>query len=186
MPASGACAFSAAFCGSDEGIDGLQHRGHVGAGNVADLEFDHGAIRNEIERGAAMQRADMDGGVGRLECAVACAPCTVLPASSSRKVQKRAAAITALAARCGSAECPPRPVKITRRRDLALMRVDDAQPGRLADDAQGGQGRKLRHFVHQIGRAEAADLFVVGQRDMNRRRAGGRLEMRNMRRARRR
>ena len=66
-------------------------------------------------------------------------------------------------------------------RDLALVRIADRKPGRLADNAQRRFDRGVCNVGHQIRCAEAADLLVIGQRDVNRRRGRGRCEMWDMR-----
>ncbi len=54
-------------------------------------------------------------------------------------------------------------------RALALVRDHHVHQGRLADDAAGGLEALFGEHFDQAAHAQAADLFVVGKREMDRR-----------------
>src|SRR3546814_12501352 len=61
----------------------------------------------------------------------------------------------------------------------ALVAVHDAHAGRLADDHQGRRRQILGDVAHHAADAGAADLLVVGERDVQRAAERLRLELRH-------
>src|SRR5947208_6612433 len=133
---------------------------------MADLEVEPAVPRNDVERGAAADDADMRRRVRDIVSVVA-----------PRTVAKLSRALADVVHDC--ARNLDR-VDATRRErrmrfvaanaaapaHLAFVRDDQLHPGRLADDAPGRLPALGDDIGDEAPHADAADLLVIGQREM--------------------
>ena len=162
------------------GADLALHRRHVAAGQVPELVVEAAVGGDDVVGDAAFDDADRAGAVGHVEALVA----RLLVAPARRHVgelgddaradldrvdrlrrQRRMRGVAAHAA------APAVDALVGERRDHA---------GRLADDAGERRDAGVAHVGDQPARAEAADLLVVAEREVDGERQVGGEERRHL------
>src|SRR5437870_1310219 len=135
---------------------------------MSNFEFENAVARHDVECGAAVDRASVDGGVGhvvgRIEAATLAKPPRHLRQAANdfggdvyridaARRQRRVRLVAAHAA------------AVTL---LAFVRDDESHARRFTDDAAGGLNGTLHDVIDQPSYTDAADFLVIRKREMQR------------------
>ncbi|MDU6077007.1 MAG: hypothetical protein E6662_00595 [Pantoea sp.] len=149
-----------------EGRDILQHAVDIGCRQRTQLKIELAILRHDIERRAALNGADLQRAERRIEARVLRLPQRLADADDMpnqlRRLLNGVDALRRIGGMAGAA------AHLTAHRHFALMAVNRLHCRGFADNAERGLFRRCLEMRHQRAHAQAADLLIVRESQMQR------------------